>query len=190
MTRGFLGSTMMLRRQALKAPIKTAEEFELLFAEALSMERPAMYRLMLLLSVRLGLRPMEIAGLDSSWFRGAELRIPLGHSKRKSGRSIAISEEIREALAAQMDGRTGRVFLNQRGDAINGGGISMAMRRLYRRAGVEGSCYSGRRTLATTLVDKGIPLPVVQSVLGHSNLSTTAHYIEVTDAMVRRALFG
>ncbi len=147
----------------MKALIKTAEEFDLLFAEVLSMERPAMYRLMLLLSVRLGLRPMEIAGLDSSWFRGTELRIPLGHSKRKSGRSIAISDEIREGFAAHMNGRTGRVFLNQRGEAMNGGGISMAMRRLYQRAGVEGSCYSGRRTLATKLVDKGVPLPVIQA---------------------------
>lgn len=173
----------------MRAPIKTEEELEALLAHTSSMERPAMYRLMLLLSVRLGLRPMEIAGLERTWFRGQELRIPLGHSKRKAGRSIAISDEIADALAVHMGDRTGRVFLNQRGQPFDANGISMAVRRLYSRAGVEGSCYSGRRTLATRLVDQGVNILVIQNVLGHSSPMTTLNYCEVTPAMVSRALF-
>ena len=174
----------------MRAPIKKEAEFEALLAHTSSMERPAMYRLMTLLSIRLGLRPMELAGLDTSWFRSDELRIPLGHSKRKSGRSLPLSSEIAEALEAHMGDNVGRVFRNARGEAFDANGISMAMRRLYKRAGIEGSCYSGRRTLATSMVDKDINIAVVSKVLGHSSIATTQKYVGVSDNMMRRALFG
>lgn len=174
----------------MRAPIKKDAEFDIVLAYTKSMERPAMYRLMMLLSVRLGLRPMELAGLDTSWFRGEELRIPMGHSKRKSGRSLPISEEIIDALVAHMGSEAGRVFRNARGEAFDANGISMAMRRLYKRAGVEGSAYSGRRTMATRMVDEGVNIAVVSKVLGHSSIATTQNYIGVTDSMMRRALFS
>lgn len=174
----------------MRAPIKKDAEFEAVLDHTNSMERPAMYRLMMLLSIRLGLRPMELAGLDTSWFRTDELRIPLGHSKRRSGRSLPISSEIIDALEAHMGPETGRVFRNARGEAFNANGISMAIRRLYKRAGVEGSCYSGRRTLATAMVDKDINIAVVSKVLGHSSIATTQNYVGVSDSMMRRALFA
>ena len=173
----------------MRAPIKSAEEFETVFAFAAQMNRPEMYRLMLLMSVKLGLRPMEIAGLETSWFRDGELRIPLGHSKRKSGRSLPISSEITDALNQHMKGATGRVFRNAQGEVFAANGISEAIRRMYKMAGVKGSCYSGRRTLATNLVDKGVNIAVVQQVLGHSNLSTTAAYIQISENMIRKAMF-
>lgn len=174
----------------MRAPIKTDLEFEKLFQHVETMSRPATYRLMLLLSVRLGLRPMELAGLDRSWFGDDELRIPIGHSKRKAGRSLPLSEEILAALADHMGDRAGRVFLNSAGDAFTPHGITLAMKRLYTRAGVDGSCYSGRRSLATSLVDRNINIAVVSQVLGHSSIATTQSYIGVTDNMMRRALFS
>lgn len=174
----------------MRAPIKEQAEFEAVIAHAGSMERPAMYRLMMLLSIRLGLRPMELAGLETSWFRGGELRIPLGHSKRGQGRSLPVSEEIVSALAEHIGQSTGRVFRNARGEAFDANGISMAMRRLYKQAGVEGSCYSGRRTMATRMVDNNVNIAVVSKVLGHSSIATTQKYVGVTDTMMRRALFG
>lgn len=173
----------------MKAPIKTDTEFAKLFAFAERMERPAMYRLMLLVSVKLGLRPMEIAGLQSSWFRGNELRIPIGHSKRKSGRSLPVSPDVIAALHEHLQGRQGCVFLNAFGQSFTARGISDAFRRLYRMNEIEGSCYSGRRTLATNMVDQGVSIVVVQKVLGHSHVNTTMEYIGVTDAMMRAAMF-
>ncbi len=174
----------------MKAPIKTASEFAALLAHTEQMERPAMYRLMLLLSIKIGLRPMELAGLDRSWFRGNELRIPVGYSKRKSGRSLSIDTEITEAVQAHMQDRTGQVFLNAQGNPFTARGISDAFRRLYRINEIEGSCYSGRRTLATNLVDKGVSIFIIQKVLGHSHVNTTQEYVSVTDNMMRNALFG
>ena len=174
----------------MRAPILNDEEFTAALAFTASMERPQTYRLMLQLSIKLGLRPMELAGMESTWFRGSELRIPLGHSKRKSGRSLPVTAEILEAVAAYMEGRTGRVFLNASGEPFDARGISEAIRRVYRRAGMSASCYSGRRSLATNLVDRGVNILVVQKVLGHSNPMTTLQYVGVTDTMMRRAMFG
>lgn len=174
----------------MKALILEDEQFEAVLDFTKRMHRPRMYRLMLLLSIRLGLRPMEMAGMDSSWFRGGELRIPLGHSKRKSGRSLPINTEIVEALEAHLEGRKGRVFLNHLGDAFEARGISEAIKRIYNMAGIEGQCYSGRRTLATRMVDRGVNIAVVSKVLGHSSIATTQAYIGVTDTMMSRALFA
>lgn len=174
----------------MKAPIKDETEFARLYEEAARMERPKVYRLMLLVSIRLGLRPMEIAGMERSWFRDNTLRIPLGHSKRKSGRTVPVPTEVLDALADLMGNMQGRVFHNAQGEPFTANGVSEAMRRLYKRAGVTGSCYSGRRTLATNLVERGVSIAVVSEVLGHSSLSTTQKYIGVTEGMMREAMFG
>lgn len=174
----------------MRAPVITEDDFAKLFAFADQMERPAMYRLMLLLTKKLGLRPMELAGMESTWFVGQELRIPLGHSKRKQGRSLPVDSEILQALRDHMGNKWGRVFVNTKGDAFTADGISVAIRRIYKLAGVQGSCYSGRRTMATKLVDSKVNILVVQGILGHSSPETTMKYVGVTDTMMRNALFG
>lgn len=174
----------------MKAPILSEEQFETLLEFARNMQRAPMYELMILLTKKLGLRPMEIAGLETSWFQDATLRIPLGHSKRKGGRSLPVDDTILAALEAHMQGAKGRVFLNARGQVFTPGGITEAIRRIYRMAGVSGSAYSGRRTLATRLVDNNVSIAVVQQVLGHQHLSTTANYIGITETMMRRAMFS
>lgn len=174
----------------MRAPIRSNEEFAQVFNHCESMERPKMYRLLMLLSVKLGLRPMELAGLQTDWFRCDELRIPLGHSKRKAGRSLPVNSEILEALREHMGEARGTVFRNAYGDAFSAAGISNAMRRLYREAGVEGSCYSGRRSAAQRLQDNNANLLVIQAFLGHSSPLTTLHYLGVRPDQLREAVFG
>ena len=158
----------------MRAPNKSEAEFAALFDYVDSCSDPLKYRLMLLLSVKLGLRPKEIAGLNRSWFRGEELRIPHGYSKGKGGHgSLPVCAEVLAALSP-----------------FDAAGISSALRRLYREAGQEGSCYSGRRTLATNMVDRGVNLLVVQKVLRHSSPVTTQQYVGVTQNMLSKALYG
>lgn len=173
----------------MKAPLLDSDEFNKVFAHIDTMKRPAHYRLMLLLCRDLGLRPIELARLESRWFRGGELRIPHGKSKRKRPRTLPVTPAIMDALGDHMEGREGRVFLNRMGEPMLPNLISDAMRRLFREAGLSASCYSGRRTLATRLVDDGVNILVIQNVLGHSNPATTMQYCEVTPAMMAKALF-
>ncbi|WP_312491320.1 tyrosine-type recombinase/integrase [Brevundimonas sp.] len=174
----------------MQAPIKTDAEFAKLFQRADRMRRPMQYRLMLLLSVKLGMRPKEIALMESSWVIGRELRIPQGSSKGQASRTLPLNDEIQAAIRLHMQGRQGRCFINEKGVPMNAKAVSDAFQRLYLLSDEQGSCYSGRRTLATNLVDRNTPLPVVQRVLGHAHLSTTARYVSVTPRMIEAALFA
>ena len=50
------------------------------------------------------------------------------------------------------------------------------------------SSHRTRRTLITNLADKGVSVRVLQSIARHANISTTQCYIDVNDAMKRKAI--
>lgn len=174
----------------MQAPIKTDEEFEAVYEYIATMRRADMYRLLMQVSVKLGMRPVEIANFHTNWIRGRELRIPQGQSKGSASRTLPLNDELLEALAAYLQGRTGRVFSNGQGKPFTAKGISDAFQRLYERAGILGSCYSGRRTFATNMMDRSVPLPVISKALGHKSVNTTINYIGVTNSMLERAMFS
>ena len=174
----------------MKAPTKTPEEVEALLAFASSRRDAAKWRLMLTLSFQLGLRPIELAQLDTSHFRSGELRIRIGHTKGKGGRSLPVRPEVMTALHEHMRGREGHVFLNERGHPMDAPGISTAMRRLYREAGQVGSCYSGRRTAGQRMQDAGANILVLQGFYGHKSPLTTMSYVGVSMTQLREHMFA
>lgn len=45
-----------------------------------------------------------------------------------------------------------------------------------------------RHTVATRMVEKGVPLPVIQEILGHAKISTTMQYVHVIQKQKRSAI--
>ena len=65
-------------------------------------------------------------------------------------------------------------------------GIGTMIRELGRRAGVNNvHPHKFRRTLATRLVRKGMPIEQVSTILGHSNLSVTMRYVETDKELLK-----
>ena len=65
-------------------------------------------------------------------------------------------------------------------------GIGTMIRELGRDAGIENTHpHRFRRTLATRLVRKGMPLEQVSKILGHESLSVTMRYIETDKELLR-----
>lgn len=60
--------------------------------------------------------------------------------------------------------------------------------KLYRDAGIkDGSSHSGRRTMASRLLAKGVELNTVQLMLGHTELDHVDPYLEISHARLRQA---
>ena len=73
-------------------------------------------------------------------------------------------------------------------DRIMIGGIERRLRELGKRLNIpKVHPHKFRRTLATTAIDKGMPIEQVQQLLGHQKIDTTMHYAMVKQQNVKIA---
>ncbi len=162
---------------------------------------PIRNRVIVLLSVKAGLRAAEIANLtwdmlvDPSGKLGSTLELRDSIAKKGSGRVIPVHPELHAALV-ELAQKTltleGRVVRSERGGQMTPVSIVSWFGKAFRAVGLEGcSSHSGRRTFITRaarLVHKaGGSLRDVQVLAGHRSLLTTQRYIE-GDTDVQRKL--
>src|SRR5262245_61307830 len=152
---------------------------------------PERDRVMVLLSIKAGLRACEIAGLTWAMVLDARGRVGQvieardGIAKRGKGRLVPLNRELRQALrrlqaivpAAPDDA----VILAERGTALRASSVVNWFSTLYRRAGLDGcSSHSGRRTFITRaarmIYRVGGSLRDVQQLAGHASIEMTQRY--------------
>lgn len=114
--------------------------------------------------------------------------------KGNKQRRVFFGEEARNALARYYQDRkkvmaenhiekpTDQLFINQKGEPISVAGIRYIITRY---SGVEGTNHhvnphAFRHTFATTMLNNGADVRIVQEMLGHSSISTTQRYTHVT----------
>ncbi len=149
---------------------------------------------MLLLSVRAGLRAVEIAGIKWGSVDLEDGLLLLKTTKGNRPRHVPIAKDLKaalEAYRATKDGKNSKdrlVFTNTHnrpGQPLTANAVACWFHDFYnRRLGWEGySSHSGRRTFATKVARKigevGGSVRDVQKLLGHEWLSTTQRYIDV-----------
>jgi len=156
---------------------------------------PQRDRVIFLLSVKAGLRAMEIANLKWEMMItpdgevGNSIHLTNVASKgRSGGRIIPLNKELRSALSElKLTGPIGRpspfVITTERSVSTSAQVIVNLFTRLYINLGYTGcSSHSGRRTFITNAARKistvGGSLRDIQMLAGHSNLTTTQRYIE------------
>jgi len=161
----------------------------LLFAE--TTQNPARNRVIVLLSVKAGLRACEIANLtwdmvlDGSGQLSTVIELRDRAAKKRSGRSIPIHGDLAAALAdwRLFGNRSEYVVGSQRGGPMTPLSIVIWFNRAFKNIGLQGcSSHSGRRTFITRaarLVHKvGGSLRDVQLLAGHRSIQTTQRYID------------
>lgn len=106
---------------------------------------------------------------------------------------------------SRIDGYENFVFVNQYGNVQHHGTLNRAIKRIIRdcndRVLLENdletkpvllpdfSCHNLRHTFATRLCESGINIKVIQSVLGHVDISTTMDiYVDVMSETKKREL--
>ena len=84
--------------------------------------------------------------------------------------------------------RCPEVFVSPRGRKLSRQAVFALIRRLADRAGIEVplSPHGLRHAFATHLVERGADLRVVQTLLGHANISTTEVYTHLSRAHLRQ----
>lgn len=159
-------------------------------------------RVMFLLSVRAGLRAVEIAGLIWANVDLEGRMLLLKRTKGDKPRHVPMASDLFEALSRLKQERAGRdlphlpVLVNTHtkgGVPLSSNAVAVWFHRLYtQRLGWEGySSHSGRRTFATKAARKialaGGSIRDVQDLLGHQFLSTTQRYLD-TDPEAQRKI--
>jgi integrase/recombinase XerD len=110
--------------------------------------------------------------------------IPIG--SRALRRIARYQAESRPALTR--GGGSDFLFLTQRGNRLRENRLSELIRGYLRAAGLgkEGSCHVFRHTMATLLLENGADIRVVQEILGHASLATTALYTHVAIGRIKQ----
>jgi len=148
------------------------------------------HRAMLATMYGAGLRVSEVTSLKVSdldrgrrviWVRGGK-----GHKDRQ----VMLAEPLRDLLAAYWRWKrpTDWLFPGRNPDRpIATNSVFRACEKAARKAGITKPIHphSLRHAFATHLLDEGVNLLVIQALLGHAHLKTTARYLHLSDSAVR-----
>lgn len=137
-------------------------------------------------------------GVNTPKTRAGERTVPMIESVKQSLlQEKAYQRECGIKCNVRIDGFTNFIFVNRFGNAQHQGTLNKALRRITRDCnqqiidnakGNENltllprfSCHTLRHTFTTRLCESGINIKVIQSVLGHADISTTLDiYADVT----------
>jgi integrase/recombinase XerD len=161
---------------------------------------PLRNRVIFLLSLRAGLRAMEIASIEWRMVTDAEgnisdtLRLTNAAAKGRSGGVVPMAAELRHALDALRQVSScavgeARIVRTERTPRTSPQVIINMFQEWYSALGFDGcSSHSGRRTFITMTARNigrfGGSLRDVQALARHSSLAMTQRYIEIdSDAM-------
>jgi site-specific recombinase XerD len=175
------------KRTQRRAQAYSVEEIETILQAAL---RPR-DRALLMLVYSAGLRVSEACGLQvPEGIDRARMQVRvLGKGAKE--RVLPLSPKVLEALEAywraeRKDQRGGCLpFLFIAPDRCGPLDSSTAQSIYYRAVKASGVRRKGgihilRHSFATHLIESGVPIPMVQRLLGHSSMITTARYLHVT----------
>jgi integrase/recombinase XerD len=137
-----------------------------------------------------GLRVSEVTSLKVSdldrerrviWVRGGK-----GHKDRQ----VMLAEPLRQVLAAYWRWKrpTDWLFPGERpGAHLSRETVFRNCRAAAQAAGIAKPVHphSLRHAFATHLLDEGVNLLVIQALLGHAHLKTTARYLHLSDTAIR-----
>lgn len=137
-----------------------------------------------------GARLAEVIALnvkDIDFAEGECIVFGKGHKERR----VYLSEECMKHLQVYLESRFAQpneplftiMYDNRR---INNRGIQEALRLIGMKAGVDKvHPHRFRRTMATHLLDRGMPIEQIQQILGHERIDTTMIYCNVNSGKVK-----
>jgi len=110
-----------------------------------------------------------------------------GSKERECYCSVKAEYHLRQMLNTEKAKRNEPLFLGRRNTRILVSGVENMIRNLGNHCGVKAHPHKFRRTFATNLINKGVPVEHVKEMLGHTNLDTTMIYAIVDRERVKQS---
>ena len=127
-----------------------------------------------------GCRVAELVGLDRDAVDLDNLECVVrgkGNKERTVYMDTVTAMYIRHYLASRTDDNPA-LFVTRTNERFQTGGIRDLLKRLESVSGVEHvHPHKFRRTLATNMAKRGMPIQTIASILGHEKIETTMEYI-------------
>jgi len=148
-------------------------------------------RAMLSIYYGLGLRRTEGVSLDVSDYMPEKNMLYVRKGKNYKERYVPITEEIKEDLEGYLYyGRPLQLkhnaetafFLSERGSRISGQSMNLRLKTLLDKSGITKEnigLHSLRHSIATHLLQSGMPLKQIAIFLGHESLESTQIYTQI-----------
>jgi site-specific recombinase XerD len=137
-----------------------------------------------------GVRVSELVSLNRKDidFDGLKLVVyGKGAKERETYLTEASCMHLKEYLDTRTDGNEALfVSLKAPHERLTVSGVEEILRRLGRSTGIEKvHPHRFRRTMATNILNKGMPIEEVKEILGHTKLDTTLIYCQISKENVR-----
>ena len=137
-----------------------------------------------------GCRINEMCGLNRNSINFTEGEC-IVHGKGNKDRTVYLDNVALLYLKRYLDSRTDDVpalFIGQRNERLTPGGVRYMLRNVKSRCGVDRvHPHRFRRTFATNLINRGMPIQDVAAILGHTKIDTTMKYVYIDRRSLKNA---
>lgn len=156
----------------------------------------------LLASHFMGLRAKEMASLkmgDVYDFKNHILRDTIrllaAYTKGNKYREVFLLDNnarsimLEYILSREDSGPEAPLFLSQKLQPFTANTMQRMIGNLYKKAGINGTSHSGRRSFATRLIRHNVDIYSIQQLMGHSSITTTQEYFASDPNLLKEKVF-
>lgn len=180
---GRIATSPMDNMRRIKAPVRKPHPLTELEVQRIMSVVEGEVRDWIVLALFAGLRAFEIAKIRGDDFGPEGL-----HVIGKGGKEATLPCHPELIAMTERYPATGYWFTRRDGKPIPEQRISMTVSRLFSSMGIEKSIHRCRHTYGTRLLRAGVNIRVVQRLMRHSSLETTAGYLAVVTDEERDAI--
>ena len=175
-------------------PVYLTEDDSIKLLEAVQGEYAERDYCILTLFLNCGLRVSELVGLNLTDFQRDTVRVT---GKGGKQRTVYLNEACAEAINAYLPHRLrphdrdkNALFISRNRNRISVQTVKWLVKKYVGQAGLNTHKYSAhklRHTAATLMYQNGVDIRTLQTILGHTSVSTTMIYTHIEDSSLREA---
>ncbi len=143
------------------------------------------HKVILYVGYSAGLRVGEIVNLKISDIYSGSMQLRIENGKGKKDRMVMLSEKVLALLRVYYTKYKPVFWLFEgpKGESYSVRSVQEILKKAKSLAGIKhkGSVHALRHSFATHLLEGGTDLRLIQELLGHSSIKTTAIYTHITD---------